>query len=80
MNRILVIPDVHGRSFWREPLNKIDEFDHVIFLGDYMDPYPGEATYEEALQSLKDIISLKKKYPDKITLLIGNHKINLKIC
>lgn len=73
MNNILIVPDVHGRSFWREPLEKIDEFDHVIFLGDYVDPYPGEATYEEALQSFKDIISLKKQYSDKITLLIGNH-------
>lgn len=73
MNRILVIPDVHGRSFWREPIKEIDNFDKVIFLGDYMDPYGDEATYEEALQSLKDIISLKKENPNKVILLIGNH-------
>lgn len=76
MSRILVIPDVHGRSFWREPIKEIDNFDKVIFLGDYMDPYGDEATYEEALQSLKDIISLKKEYPNKVILLIGNHCVH----
>ena len=37
--KILIIPDVHGRDFWIEPCNHIDEFDKVIFLGDYHDPY-----------------------------------------
>ena len=69
----MIIPDVHGRSFWREPIKEINNFDKVVFLGDYMDSYPGEATYEEAIQGLKDIISLKKEYSDKVILLIGNH-------
>lgn len=69
--KILIIPDVHGRKFWREYIN--DEFDHIIFLGDYLDPYPGEATAEEALQEFKDIINFKNSNLEKVTLLIGNH-------
>ena len=37
--KILIIPDIHGRDFWIEPCKHIDEFDKVIFLGDYHDPY-----------------------------------------
>ena len=42
--KILIIPDIHGRSFWIEPCSHIDEFDKVIFLGDYHDPYPFEVS------------------------------------
>lgn len=70
--KILIIPDVHGRDFWRKAVSR-EEYDKVIFLGDYTDPYYGEATNEEALQGLKDIIQFKKDNPDKCILLIGNH-------
>lgn len=35
--RILIIPDVHGRTFWREPvLDTLQDTDsRIIFLGDY---------------------------------------------
>lgn len=43
MKRILVVPDVHGRLFWKEPVRKyINTVDRVVFLGDYLDPYKGE--------------------------------------
>ena len=33
--RILVIPDVHGRLFWKEPVKQyMDIVDRVVFLGD----------------------------------------------
>ena len=41
--RIMVIPDVHGRLFWKEPVLKyLDVVDRIVFLGDYLDPYPNE--------------------------------------
>ena len=41
--KILVIPDVHGRIFWKEPVKKyMDAVDRVVFLGDYLDPYEDE--------------------------------------
>jgi predicted phosphodiesterase len=37
---ILVIPDIHGETFWKEPVQKyIYQVDRIIYLGDYLDPY-----------------------------------------
>ena len=31
MTKIILVPDVHGRKFWKEPIDKyIDEVDKVI--------------------------------------------------
>ncbi|MDE5880282.1 MAG: hypothetical protein K2H60_01000 [Muribaculaceae bacterium] len=38
---IIVIPDLHGRTFWKEAVEKYPDAD-TIFLGDYLDPYPNE--------------------------------------
>ena len=39
LNKIAVIPDVHGKDFWKEAKENIDSLDKVIFLGDYLDAY-----------------------------------------
>lgn len=79
---IMVIPDIHGRTFWRKPVHDALENSRakVIFLGDYLDPYPYEFEGREpdvvnrrAIGIFEEIIELKKKYPDRITLLLGNH-------
>ena len=76
----LIIPDVHGRSFWKEPVEQVLKSTdaRIIFLGDYLDPYPDEwdETYnykEISIEVFKEIIELKKQYPNRIVLLIGNH-------
>ena len=78
--KYLIIPDVHGRIFWREPVNKIltETETNIIFLGDYLDPYAyewddGEDENRIAIDRFKEIIQLKKDNPDRITLLLGNH-------
>lgn len=74
MNKILIIPDVHGRTFWKKVEELINQVDKVVFLGDYLDPYPLEGIFPiEALDNFYDILSFKKKYNDKVILLIGNH-------
>ena len=40
--KILVLPDIHGRKFWEEPCKHIEDYDKIVFLGDYMDPYDFE--------------------------------------
>ena len=71
---MLVIPDIHGRSFWKEAV-KGKESEEIIFLGDYLDPYTGreDITKEDALENFKEIIEFKKAHPDNVILLIGNH-------
>lgn len=44
MSEILILGDIHGRSFWKEPCNNWTG--KIIFLGDYHDPY-GEYIVEE---------------------------------
>lgn len=70
--KILIVPDVHGRDFWKEAV-KDNSFDKIIFLGDYLDHYRKESTDEHDIETLKNIIELKKNNPDNIILLIGNH-------
>lgn len=72
--KILVLPDIHGRNFWVEPSKHVDEYDKVIFLGDYFDPYPFEGnTVEDAIANFEGIIDFKKANEDKVVLLLGNH-------
>lgn len=74
MSKYLIVPDVHGRTFWQEAKRLISEVDRVIFLGDYLDPYPHEyITREQAIEQFKEIIQFKKDNLNKVILLLGNH-------
>lgn len=78
MGKVLIVPDLHGRSFWREPLKEhFDECEHVVFLGDYLDPYKDEEeeqpTRKDSMNMLDEIIELKRNNMEKVVLLLGNH-------
>lgn len=79
MKRTLLIPDVHGRTFWRAPVsNALSKSDDtkIVFMGDYLDPYPQEGILPfDALLIFKEIIALKKAHPENIHLLLGNHDL-----
>lgn len=74
---MIVIPDIHGRDFWREAV-KGNEEEEMVFLGDYVDPY---SYYEdvpewEGMVALAEVIDFKKKHPANVTLLLGNHDLS----
>jgi hypothetical protein len=74
MNEVVVVPDVHGRTFWKPLMEYGGE---IIFLGDYTDPYPTEEiSPADAFEGFTEIVALKKQYPDRVTLLIGNHELH----
>ena len=75
MNKILVIPDVHGRLFWKEAVEKYkDEVDRIIFLGDYLDRYENEdISRKQEKDNFKEILDFKLENEDKVVMLIGNH-------
>ena len=74
MGKILIIPDVHGREFWKEPCKNIDDYEKIIFLGDYVAPYLHEGISDKtALETFKEILEFKKVNKDKVVLLLGNH-------
>lgn len=78
LNQILIIPDVHGRTFWRSAVDRYKNRDdaHIVFLGDYLDPYQFEhITSREAISNFVDIIG-ETCTARNITLLIGNHDLH----
>ena len=75
--RMIIIPDVHGRSFWRNAINEYLGKEPILFLGDYLDPYQYEGiTPEEAFRVFHEIIEIKRTNQEAITLLLGNHDLH----
>lgn len=71
----IVVPDVHGRKFWREVVRGNEE-EKIIFLGDYLDPYSREGiSSKQAYEELLAIIEFKKHHPENVNLLLGNHDL-----
>lgn len=69
--KALVIGDIHGKEDWKD----VDymEYDRVIFVGDYLDSFTHSSA--QLYSNLRGIIELKSFFPNKITLLLGNHDI-----
>ena len=78
--KTLVIGDIHGRRFWKRPVEKyINKVDKIVFLGDYFDAYQDEGIeyeWEQVLNNFNEIIELKRANPDKVVLLLGNHDMH----
>lgn len=75
-DNLIIIPDVHGRDFWKEAAQKYPS-GRFLFLGDYLDPYPDEGfSEEEAFKGLQEIIHFKKDHPENVVLLWGNHDLH----
>ena len=83
----LIIPDVHGRPFWKQAILEFPKKEFpklkIVFLGDYLDPYEnypgvieGEGwTRKETIENFKEIIEFAKK-DKRIHLLFGNHDMH----
>ncbi len=71
MNKVLVVPDIHGRDFWQEPCNKWDG--QIIFLGDYHDPYNWQVSTTESLANLHNLVDFYNNNTDRCIFLLGNH-------
>ena len=72
--KIAIIGDLHGKNCYKKLLkDKIDSFDKIIFMGDYSDDSWITFTDKEIVDNLKEVIEFKKKYKNKVELLIGNH-------
>lgn len=72
--KVIVLPDIHGRNFWKSAIKHVDECDRVVFLGDYFDPYDFEhIRVVDAIDNFKEILSFVKDYPHKAVVLLGNH-------
>jgi Icc-related predicted phosphoesterase len=71
--KIVVIPDVHGRSTWKKIISIVDQVDFVVFLGDYLDqPKDSLLSNKICLDNFEEIIEFAKQ-KNNVKLLIGNH-------
>jgi len=70
--KIITIGDLHGKDVW-STVNP-DEYDKIIFIGDYVDDF--HISDALILHNLLNILEFKKKYPDKVELLWGNHELH----
>lgn len=51
--KIIAIGDTHGKSVWKEVVNKeLDNCDKFIFIGDYFDCY-GKLTQAQEIDNFK---------------------------
>lgn len=58
----LIIPDVHGRDFWKDAANRFPG--DIVFLGDYLDPYPLEGiSSDEAFTNSRKFFLSRKQTP-----------------
>lgn len=77
MSKILVVGDLHTKThILNKAINKFkrEDFDEIIFLGDYVDDW--SASPNDSRMILDSLVSLKTKYGNKVTLLLGNHDLS----
>ena len=78
MEKILIIPDIHGRQFWKSAIAKYPQEQYpelkIIMLGDYLDPYTSieDISKEDAYNNFLEILELINK-DSRVIPLIGNH-------
>lgn len=70
--KLIAIGDIHGRRNWKT-INP-NQYDKIVFIGDYCDSF--YFSDDEVLKNLKEIIELKRKYSEKVILLLGNHDVH----
>ena len=70
--KIAVIPDQHQHTHWKKIIPRIDEFDKIIFLGDYFDDWKNKWPHQ--MTNFLSIIKFKKENLEKVDLLWGNHE------
>lgn len=70
MSRILVLGDIHGHTSW-EPIVKKEDFDKVVFLGDYLDSFTVPPI--DIARNFAHILNYKAYMGDKCVLCYGNH-------
>ena len=69
-NKIIVISDIHGRTDWKDIVNKTT-FTKCVFIGDYFDSFDIQPQQQKS--NFLDIIKFKEENPDRVILLLGNH-------
>lgn len=74
MGSVVFAGDTHGDVVTTKAvLRQFGSFDHIVFLGDYIDREPEEGW---ALENIITLFQAKAQDPERIILLRGNHEAN----
>lgn len=72
MSKILAVGDIHTKSWIIEDVEKlVDEYDHIVFCGDYADNWNTRGT--DTMATWRCLKTFMTDYPDKVHAVIGNH-------
>lgn len=70
--KTVVLGDIHGRTCWKEIVEKEKDAEKIVFLGDYVSThYFIPASHQ--LTNLDEILDYKERDKDRVVLLRGNH-------
>lgn len=72
--KTIALGDTHGRSFWKL-ITHTEQPDMTVFIGDYFDSKDGISAKQQ-INNFLEIVDYKRKHPDKVVLLIGNHDMS----
>lgn len=67
--KTIIIGDIHGKDVWQTFVK--EEFDRVIFVGDYFDSFTIKAPAQ--LENFENIMQFKRENQGKVITLLGNH-------
>jgi hypothetical protein len=70
--KTIFLGDTHGRKIWKRIVEKEQDSDRIIFLGDYFDSREGISGPDQ-LQNFLEIVEFKKSSEKEVVLLFGNH-------
>lgn len=68
----VIIGDIHGRTCWKDIIEKHPDAHKIVFIGDYVDTHENYTGLEQ-VENLREIIKFKQENKDKVILLVGNH-------
>lgn len=66
------IGDLHGKDSWKNIIENNPQVQKWVFTGDYVDDFM--ISDADMFENLNNVIDYKKKNPDNIILLWGNHE------
>ena len=77
MRELILVPDVHGRTFWKAAAPYVEAGTPCIFFGDYTDHYPYEGIDSlDTLQNLRELLVFARHNGNHEKLLLGNHDLS----
>lgn len=74
--KILVISDVHGTDYWKSCIDKVDEYDKIVQMGDWFDDWTNDWDKVDQIKNLEEALAFQSNYKEKVHILVGNHDLN----